>query len=413
MDIICSDCNALHWKAERAQKGHFGLCCDGGQVQLPILREPPRTLRGLFASQDPTAVEFRENITQYNAALAFTSLGVDEVDHAINRYGPKHWVFRIHGNLRHLSGALCAPPGESPSYSQLYLYDPTSALRLRMDRNPNIRQSTMKQLQDMISSVNPYTRMYQHAYEVLRDRGDFEDVSVRLQVMPGNDRRRYNLPSSEEVAMILPGDHIPKDSRDIVLHKRTPSDQPPLLRITERHPAYSPLHYVLLFPYGESGWHENIPLYDVERGCPKQKRVSQSRYAAFRLHPRREEFSSILHGGRLLQQYAVDMWASAEQNKLNYLYHNQGKFRATVYSGLEDAVATRGSEVDLGSLGKRIVLPSSHIGSSRHMQQRFQDAMAIARYYQKVDMFLTMTANPDWDEIQCELLPVKFFRNYT
>ena len=33
------------------------------------------------------------------------------------------------------------------------------------------------------------------------------------------------------------------------------------------------------------------------------------------------------------------------------------------------------------------------------MQQRFQDAMAIARFFQKVDLFITMTANPQWEEI--------------
>jgi hypothetical protein len=38
----------------------------------------------------------------------------------------------------------------------------------------------------------------------------------------------------------------------------------PRLRISEDHPAYAPLQYVLLFPYGENGWHsdlyENRPL---------------------------------------------------------------------------------------------------------------------------------------------------------
>ncbi|KAJ7149086.1 hypothetical protein C8R43DRAFT_952322 [Mycena crocata] len=49
-------------------------------------------------------------------------------DKAINRQGRSGWVFRILGNIYHLSGALTAPEGTAPSYSQLYIYDPATAL---------------------------------------------------------------------------------------------------------------------------------------------------------------------------------------------------------------------------------------------------------------------------------------------
>ena len=39
------------------------------------------------------------------------------------------------------------------------------------------------------------------------------------------------------------------------------------------------------------------------------------------------------------------------------------------------------------------------------MGQCYQDSMAIAHYFQKVDIFLTMTTNPWWEEIKRELLP--------
>ncbi len=34
-------------------------------------------------------------------------------------------------------------------------------------------------------------------------------------------------------------------------------------RIFELHVGYMALHYPLLFPYGEDGWHPNIPLNGV------------------------------------------------------------------------------------------------------------------------------------------------------
>ena len=57
-----------------------------------------------------------------------------------------------------------------------------------------------------------------------------------------------------------------------------------------------------------------------------------------------------------------------------------------------------------GQVGKTIILPSSFIGSPRHMQQCYQDAMAIINRKGKPDIFLTMTCNPKWSEIVENLL---------
>jgi hypothetical protein len=128
-------------------------------------------------------------------------------------------------------------------------------------------------------------------------------------------------------------------------------------------------------------------------------------YHAYRLQKRPGEQPLLLWGGNLFQQYVVDAWASVEQNNLNWARHNQKKLRAEVYSGLRDAaLGDRDENMDLAEHGRRVILPSSFIGSERHMTQLFQDSMAICRTYGKPDIFLTMTANPNWPEIQEELL---------
>jgi hypothetical protein len=55
-------------------------------------------------------------------------------------------------------------------------------------------------------------------------------------------------------------------------------------------------------------------------------------------------------------------------------------------------------------VGKRTVLSSSFIGGPRDMRRRYMDAMALVRKFGKPDIFLTMTCNPNWDEIRRELL---------
>ena len=59
--------------------------------------------------------------------------------------------------------------------------------------------------------------------------------------------------------------------------------------------------------------------------------------------------------------------------------------------------------VDMSQMGKQVVLPASHPGSTHHMIQLFQDLMAIAWHCGKPDLFITMMANPSWSEINDNL----------
>ena len=91
-------------------------------------------------------------------------------------------------------------PDESvhPSYSQLYIYDPHEAYRYRVLRNENLSLNTMRVLQQVLSDHNMYTPIYRHAYEILQIY-NAPDYTVKLCVVPGNDPRRYNLPTADEV----------------------------------------------------------------------------------------------------------------------------------------------------------------------------------------------------------------------
>jgi hypothetical protein len=377
----------------------FSLCCNNGKVVVPFLQEPPDTLRNLLERSDGAGRDFRENIWKYNRAFAFTSLHAAE-DHSINdrRRGPP--IFCIQGELHHRGGSLFPSPDCPPTYAQLYFYDPRAALEHRHQQNLGLNNETMHLLQDMLLLHHRYAAVYQHAFEILEHYDPIDDVSIRLRVTPTHDSRRYNLPVADEVAVILPGvdgPNIQQSQRDIVLHRRAGG----LQVISSLHPAYVPLYYVLLFPYGENGWHPDLRL----QGDGGSRRLTQTRYVAYRLQVRENEYSALLRGGRLLQRFAVDMFASIDQDRLFWFRRNQSTIRACLYSGLEDAVAHGDDNVDLHSLGQRFLLPSSYIGGPRHMQQRFQDSMAIARYFRQVDLFVTVTTNSQWPEITRELLP--------
>ena len=124
-------------------------------------------------------------------------------------------------------------------------------------------------------------------------------------------------------------------------------------------------------------------------------------YYAYHLHQRHDSSLAIFYAGCLFQQFVVDAWATTEQSSLDWVHHNQTKLRADLYK-----TALQNIEDDMGAeeRGDRIILPSSHLGSPRHMFQLFQDSMAICRYCRKPDLFITMTANPNWPEVHEALL---------
>ena len=72
--------------------------------------------------------------------------------------------------------------------------------------------------QTLLSQHHSYIPIYKHAYKVLSKHEDAMDVSIRLQVMPGPDQKRYNLPTADEVVVILPGDGSLPNHCNIVLH---------------------------------------------------------------------------------------------------------------------------------------------------------------------------------------------------
>ena len=405
MHIPCPICNALHWKDEENSSStlstsKFGSCCRSASqtppISLPNFRDPPDALKNLYDGDSPQSRHFRLNIWKYNRAFAFTSIKAN-VDHTINaRAGAP--VYRVQGELYHQYGPIEAPENQEPTYSQLYILDPQAALEHRKDANSDLRPDVLQIIQDVIRTHHQYAPAFRHAYEILHQYNCENDVALIFRIDPTKDSRRYNLPTAQEVAVLLPHPGQKPALQDIILYHRSGM----LRHITYTHASYASLYYVLFFPYGDDGWHPDIVHYNTSKG---PKRLSQTKFTAYFLFSRPGVYSTLLRGRSLFQRYLVDMFAAIDQNRLQYHFYHQSDLRACLYSGLMDATGFGDDDVDLGNLGQRYVLPSSYIGGPRHMQQRYQDAMAIARYFRRVDIFLTVTCNPAWPEITRELLP--------
>ena len=109
--------------------------------------------------------------------------------------------------------------------------------------------------------------------------------------------------------------------------------------------------------------------------------------------------------GSLWQQYVVDQFATIEQYRLDWVSTHQTTIRADLYNSVRDALSK--GDHDPMHVGKAVILPASFTGSQRYMSQYFKDSLAICRAIGHPSLFLTMTCNSKWPEIQemLKLLP--------
>ncbi|XP_048623403.1 uncharacterized protein LOC106355679 isoform X1 [Brassica napus] len=245
----------------------------------------------------------------------------------------------------------------------------------------------------MLDQCNPHVKAFRSA----RDRFDVEGSTgyrMRLIESRQSDGRTHNLPTANEVAALIPGDFVLNmETRDIFLE----STSGKLQRISELHPAYLPLQYPLLFPYGEDGFRLNIPIGFEDSTARKRKNVTMREYFAFRILERRWEAPTITRSGRLFHQFLVDAYTMIESSRLRYLLLNQEKLRSSSYAAIQKAATRAGAK--MAEQRSRIFIPATFTGEKRYMKQHYYDAMALCKYHGFPDIFITFTCNPKWPEV--------------
>ncbi|XP_012846914.1 PREDICTED: uncharacterized protein LOC105966884, partial [Erythranthe guttata] len=153
--------------------------------------------------------------------------------------------------------------------------------------------------------------------------------------------------------------------RDIVAETRSYK----LQRISELHPLYLPLQYPLLFPYREDDYRDDICLRE-----------------------------SSLADNRKWRKFCVDVFSMVESQRLNFISFNQDQLRVDMYKGIEENIF-KGDTEDK-SIGQRIIIPRSFTAGPRYMFNNFVDALQICNWIGSPTLFIAITCNPQWPEIQ-------------
>lgn len=408
-DYECPHCHAIFWHAERvrheggrrSRKIVYNNCCRGGKVVVPPFMPRPQPLASLARFDgDARSNRFMKNIRQYNCLFAFTSMGA-KLDHTMNDgRGPP--IFKISGQVHHRIGSLLPPDGAPPKFIQLYVYDTANEVRNRIQSlnrdeasQSNLDASIVEELIHMLDEHNPFAKQFRIARDRLHEAGD-EEFIIRIVAPKDGDPPQYSLPTVDQLAMLVVGDFSPETfQRDIIIQTRAGT----LKQISALHPAFMPLQYPLLFPFGERGFQVGV-LYEGVQATHKNAhvKVTMQDYFCYMFHYRKNKPNPYLCYGTLSSQIKVDARACVDESRLQYILENQNDIRTESIQGIADAVdrgCLTGNEV-----GKRIILPASFTGGRRYMLQNYYDGMAICREYGPPDFFITFTCNPKWREIE-------------
>jgi hypothetical protein len=137
-------------------------------------------------------------------------------------------------------------------------------------------------------------------------------------------------------------------------------------------------------------------------GC-KRKTVSERKYYCYKLQMRPDEVNILFYGGRLFQQWLMDMYVKVEFMRLDWysLPKHQKIIRVELYCGIVDTL--KASEARAFEVGRLVVLPRNFNGGEHDVQDWFLDAMTLVQRFGRPDYFVTMTCNPYWKEVIREL----------
>ncbi|KAH1242581.1 Replication protein A DNA-binding subunit B [Glycine max] len=391
--------HSVHATADRAPHDAEDHCFDIQTVNPRIMilqwtqENPPKFLQQLLFEQNTAyAKNYQQNIRTYNMMFAFTSTGI-KFDKTIGHSrGPP--TIRIQGQPYHRIGSLLPMPGKEPKFAQLYIYETENEVQNRiniMSHYNEIEAHIVSNLQKMLDENNVHAKSFRMARDRLSDT-QVHSVGLKLIVGREKDGRTYNIPSVLEVAALIVRDIDANSNRDIFVE--TQNGQ--LQRIHELHCSYLALQYPLLFPYGEDGYRTGILHRDTLSGKRRKRNRLTMREP--------NEGQTLLHSRKLFQQFVAEGYTMIESERLSYVRNNQKKLRVDNFCSLQQS-SEAGNIEGLGQ-GKRIILPSTFVGSPHYMDQLYFDGIAICSHVGFPNLFITFTCNPNWPEIHRLLTPL-------
>ena len=206
--------------------------------------------------------------------------------------------------------------------------------------------------------------------------------ALRLSGGVEKDPRRYNAPSSAEIACTVVGEG-PLPPHFISVYDRADDGSGSTHQLSYLSEHVDPLTYPLIHTHGDLGYSNALHSTVLAADTGKSTKSSQGRHISLRefySHKLFQRYSSsagiveLPHAcGRLFQQYLVDAYVKLESQRIDWVLANQEKLRVDSLSGLLDFLESAPAAHE--QTGQPIILPATFGGSPRSLHQAYLDSM--------------------------------------
>lgn len=201
------------------------------------------------------SAHFLSNITMYNNAVSFTSLGA-KIDKEVAGQKGIH-TFRVSGQLTHNIGSALPEAGVRPAYSQIFMLGDggDEEVKIRKDYfNNKLKDHILLHLQKTMLKYNPYAMLFKTSATILKER---PNTTIVLKSLPPGrrDKKTYNKPKPTDVGAIIECDgEVHPTPRHVVLHRIGGGRQ----AISDLNTFYFGVRYPILLPFGSQMWDEHV-----------------------------------------------------------------------------------------------------------------------------------------------------------
>ena len=348
-----------------------GFCCGrAGQhfAKIPSLPPLPPEFNSLIAHPDISHSSRVLNLIFSLAAL--------ETTHPFPSLCGGPAFFAVQGKIYHR-----IRPSHPNSCIRWLLYDGFMAKKCPFQEwATQLPPSWISSVKKALKRHNPFVRQIRF-------------LSQNIPRCPSASLHLYDSGAAEVAALINNDNTTATRIHTRSLRICTAENQVQYVPVTSR--LWEPLAYPLLFPHGTLGWGiaptSNPDSQQHTNHIDADVTTTQMWYYRSRIL-RDHRFQLF---GRLANEYIVDMFSRNLETRLHYIRMNQQRLR------MEDAMLMG---VDDVNDCENIYLPASFLGSRRWASEQVNDCLAIAAKLGPPTFFITMTCDPNWPEIQSQLL---------
>ena len=153
-------------------------------------------------------------------------------------------------------GPLLAREGEDPRFAQLFVHDPAlektaRVANMQMPTNLSLQErqivnSIVENLQEDLKKINPFVKDFRQIVELNPDDLQGGKLIISAKARPQDEHeRRYNLTVNLQEVSVLTNSR----PHDLIITLRDGG----LQVVSDLNPKAMPLHFTILFPWGDKG----------------------------------------------------------------------------------------------------------------------------------------------------------------